>query len=126
MTQHWRPDTCGCVVEQLYDYSGTEPVLTSQRIVSACADHINSGAADVYEENVSKNMALWVLAKLHPERTVHEHEWKFAGDRTLWLRPHRDVPKAALRDFVAELERAMAAVLPEERAAALARRVRLA
>lgn len=55
-TQLWSPDTCGCVVEQRFEYDTNPATLVSETIVKTCPAHANGEQGKVKEENQRKNV----------------------------------------------------------------------
>jgi hypothetical protein len=77
-TQIWRPDTCSCVIEQVFDYATDPATLVEQTIIKACPNH--STPVDVLAENQIKNRGVIKVAEAlgaKPDLV----KWNFDGDR---------------------------------------------
>ena len=54
-TIRWSPDTCGCVVDLMYDE--TDPTFERATLVTTCPKHAGKSGADIVLENRQKNTA---------------------------------------------------------------------
>ncbi len=104
--QNWRPDTCGCCVEEEYDMDDPQAVMTCSKVIIKCAAHASVPDADLFGvlyanpdgENKVKNLMHKHLVE-HPALNLSkdskdglvfnegvEYVWSFSGsgaDRVL-------------------------------------------
>lgn len=81
----WRPDTCGCELEQWFDDAEPNPkTVLYARTLASCPAHPIAGQpqwATVRDENLRKNAALAMVRNLIDEATAEETAWVFTNDR---------------------------------------------
>lgn len=91
VTNRWRPDTCGCVIEFEFDADlpDDQRVHVGKKVVSACATHLAESPVThhgkVLDENRKKNHAYVKLVEAMPD----EHfvsEVDFEGNVTKRLK----------------------------------------
>jgi hypothetical protein len=84
----WRPDTCGCVLEYTWDSDLPQESRThTVHSVAKCPAHstltIEEAWGQVKDENETKNQAIGLLVKEHPELEPHEIAWNIKEDRNV-------------------------------------------
>jgi len=65
--QIWRPDTCGCAIEQTFDYSTDPATLVGGEVVERCKEHESDTHEVIMLENQTKNRVLGEILNLHTE-----------------------------------------------------------
>lgn len=94
-SQIWRPDTCGCEIEQEYDYSTQTPTFVSGKHLKRCDVHPSHKYDDILNENQKKNKVLYEILSNYTEiQKVNDNgsivfkdgfspDWSFDIDRNL-------------------------------------------
>lgn len=79
----FRPDTCGCTLEQTWEDSTSPWTFVSGRIVIADAAHVNSTYEQVLLENQLKNFAISSLLTVMANNNLTEDDirWRFDESR---------------------------------------------
>ncbi len=81
----WRPDTCGCSLEQWFDDTVTPRTVLYARTLVSCPAHTTPGEAQwdtVKNENARKNGALAIVEGLLGKGTRDDRTtWAFSDDR---------------------------------------------
>jgi hypothetical protein len=84
--QIWRPDTCGCVIEQTHDPQDTSVPIGLSRVLAKCAVHAALSDAEVWDtvfdwdggENRRKNRIRARLKEAFGEQ-ADIASWSFSG-----------------------------------------------
>lgn len=121
VTNSWKPDTCGCVIEFEFDADASEDVRvhTGKRVVKACDAHDEDAPAVHYgkllNENVGKNRVMKAILDALPADQVKfdakgermdfkvQPTFSFDSDRKLKItldasHPKNDVATAVTKD----------------------------
>ncbi len=81
----WKPDTCGCVLEQWFDDTAKPRTILYAKTVRSCPAHTTPGEAQwstVGAENARKNGALAIVEGLIDKGTREDKTtWAFSDDR---------------------------------------------
>ncbi len=82
----WRPDTCGCSIEQWFDDDANPRVVLYASILDTCSEHAASAQGEVLwntvrGENSRKNTALRIVQDEMDETTREGVTWSFTSDR---------------------------------------------
>ncbi len=82
----WRPDTCGCSIEQWFDDDADPRVVLYANILETCPEHAASAQGEVLwntigGENSRKNVALRIVEDETDEATREGTTWAFTSDR---------------------------------------------
>lgn len=81
----WKPDTCGCVLEQWFDDTLKVRPISYARTLASCPAHPTPGEAQwltVGAENARKNTALAMVEGLIDKATREDATtWSFSDDR---------------------------------------------
>ena len=81
----WRPDTCGCSLEQWFDDTAEPRTIFYARTVESCPAHTVPGEAQwdtVRNENGRKNTVLAIVEGLIDKATREDATtWSFSSDR---------------------------------------------
>lgn len=90
-TMRWSPDTCQCVIEQVFDGSTDPATFLGNTFIKACALHKAAKADDVHAENISKNQAVAAVTQAanailgKEDVLAHEVGWAFDQDRKVQI-----------------------------------------
>ena len=80
----WRPDTCGCSIEQWFDDDADPRVVLYANILKTCSDHTAKGEVlwnTLRGENSRKNTVLRIIEDETDEATREKATWAFTSDR---------------------------------------------
>ncbi|KKL71131.1 hypothetical protein LCGC14_2097980 [marine sediment metagenome] len=81
----WRPDTCGCSIEQWFDDDADPRVVLYASILDTCPEHAVSAQGEVLwntlrRENSRKNTALRIIEDETDLATREGATWAFTSD----------------------------------------------
>ncbi len=82
----WRPDTCGCSIEQWFDDDADPRVVLYANILETCPEHAVSAPGEALwntlrGENSRKNTVLRIIENETDEVTREQATWAFTSDR---------------------------------------------
>ncbi len=83
----WKPDTCGCVIEQWFDDDASPRVVAYGNILETCPEHTGSAGrealwATLGGENARKNSVLAIVeAQISLEARDDRTTWAFIASR---------------------------------------------
>jgi len=108
-TTRWKPDTCGCTVEYTWDDTVPQETRTHQcKTVTRCPAHAHLDTLTSYDEvgkeNKSKNQAIGLLVKEHPDLKPQDIKWQIKEDRSIEIelpaskKAHKDAMNTLAKD----------------------------
>ena len=82
----WRPDTCGCSIEQWFDDEADPRVVLYANILKTCPEHVDAAPGEALwntlrGENLRKNTVLGIVMARMDEKARDATIWEFTTAR---------------------------------------------